>query len=483
MSAVVVRDEKIIESLAKSKEQGAAYLGMFMRTDTKEVPLIEVPELITNPSQLYKIGCFAQVHSMVKSDIGTQLLLLGHRRINIDEFINIGPPTNVKVTHWKRSQVNVISPAIKAYSNELVAAARELIKLNPLAQEHMQQWVSRIELSDPFKLADFAAAMTTADGHDLQKVLECADPEERLALALELINKEKEITKLQKEINKQVEDKMSKQQREFLLREQLKSIKQELGMERDDKDELLSKYQEKIKVFESKVDKEVLAVINDEMKKLSSLERNSPEFNVTRSYLDWLTCIPWGTTTEDRLHIKTARETLNQDHYGLDEVKKRILEFIAVGKVKGTVAGKIICLIGPPGVGKTSIAKSIASALNKAFYRFSVGGLTDIAEIKGHRRTYIGAMPGKPIRCLKTTQCINPLILIDEIDKLGRGYGGDPASALLELLDPNQNASFVDHYLDVNVDFSKVMFVCTANDEGSIPGNIHHNIYHISFNF
>ena len=470
MSAVVVRDDRITEALSKSKDQGAAYLGIFMRTDKKDGPFIEIPELITDPAQIYKVGCFAQVHSMVKSDVGTQLLLLGHRRINIDEFINIGPPTNVKVSHWKKSQMNVITPAIKAYSNELVAAARELIKLNPLAQEHMQQWVSRIELSDPFKLADFAAAMTTADGHDLQKVLECADPEERLGLALELINKEKEVTKLQKEISKQVEDKMTKQQREFLLREQLKSIKQELGMERDDKDELLSKYQEKIKNFEKNVDKEVLSVINEEMKKLSSLERNSPEFNVTRSYLDWLTCIPWGIMTEDRLHIKTARETLNQDHYGLDEVKRRILEFIAVGKVKGTVAGKIICLIGPPGVGKTSIAKSIASALNKSFYRFSVGGLTDIAEIKGHRRTYIGAMPGKPIRCLKTTQCINPLILIDEIDKLGRGYSGDPASALLELLDPNQNASFVDHYLDVNVDFSKVMFVCTANDEGSIPG-------------
>lgn len=200
------------------------------------------------------------------------------------------------------------------------------------------------------------------------------------------------------------------------------------------------------------------------------LERNSPEFNVTRSYLDWLTSIPWGKLNEDKLHLADAKEQLDKDHYGLDEIKKRILEFIAVGKLRGTVAGKIICLIGPPGVGKTSIAKSIAVALNKSFYRFSVGGLTDIAEIKGHRRTYIGAMPGKPILCLKATQCINPLILIDEIDKLGRGYSGDPASALLELLDPNQNSSFVDHYLDVPVDFSNVLFVCTANDESTIPG-------------
>eukprot|EP00604_Paraphysomonas_vestita_P002956 CAMPEP_0174820794 /NCGR_PEP_ID=MMETSP1107-20130205/4839_1 /TAXON_ID=36770 /ORGANISM="Paraphysomonas vestita, Strain GFlagA" /LENGTH=502 /DNA_ID=CAMNT_0016036799 /DNA_START=1081 /DNA_END=2586 /DNA_ORIENTATION=+ len=203
---------------------------------------------------------------------------------------------------------------------------------------------------------------------------------------------------------------------------------------------------------------------------MASLERNSPEFNVTRSYLDWLTQIPWGKYTEDELNIQNASQVLNNDHYGLDDVKSQILEFIAVGKLKGFVGGKILCLIGPPGVGKTSIAKSIASSLNRKFYRFSVGGLTDMAEIKGHRRTYIGAMPGKPVQCLKTLGYSNPLILIDEIDKLGKGYQGDPASALLELLDPNQNTSFVDHYLDVPVDFSHVLFVCTANDEGSIPG-------------
>jgi len=180
--------------------------------------------------------------------------------------------------------------------------------------------------------------------------------------------------------------------------------------------------------------------------------------------------MPWNVLTVDRLDLQKARATLDDDHYGLEDVKKRILEFIAVGKLRGTVSGQIICLIGPPGTGKTSVAKSIATALNKQFYRFSVGGLTDIAEIKGHRRTYIGAMPGKPVQSLKMTQCTNPLILIDEIDKLGRGYSGDPASALLELLDPGQNGTFVDHYLDIRCDFSNVLFVCTANDESAIPG-------------
>ncbi len=248
---------------------------------------------------------------------------------------------------------------------------------------------------------------------------------------------------------------------------------QELGMEKDDKEDMLNKYHEKLKEVElrkSFIKEDTLKLIKEEMHKLESLEKNSPEFNVTRSYLDWLFAVPWGKLSHDVLHIRKAKEVLDEDHYGLEEVKNRILEFIAVGKLRGTVSGKIICLIGPPGVGKTSIAASIARALNKNLYRFSVGGLTDTAEIKGHRRTYIGAMPGKPVQALKTSGCLNPLILIDEIDKLGRSHNGDPASALLELLDPSQNCSFTDHYIDTPIDFSNVLFVCTANDESTIPG-------------
>ena len=242
-------------------------------------------------------------------------------------------------------------------------------------------------------------------------------------------------------------------------------------MEKDDKEDVVGKFRTKWEEFvEKKVGEVTLKLIDDEIKKLESLEKNSSEFNVTRSYLEWLVAIPWGTFTEDVLNIPAAKAALDADHYGMEEIKTRILEFIAVGKLRGTVAGKIICLVGPPGVGKTSIAKSIAKALNKKFYRFSVGGLTDTAEIKGHRRTYVGAMPGKPLQSLKSVACLNPVILIDEIDKLGRSYNGDPASALLELLDPNQNSSFVDHYLDTPVDFSGVLFVCTANDESTIPG-------------
>jgi ATP-dependent Lon protease len=213
-------------------------------------------------------------------------------------------------------------------------------------------------------------------------------------------------------------------------------------------------------------------VFDEELEKLQVLERNSSEFNVTRSYLDWLTSIPWGKYSQDNFDLALARKTLDEDHYGMQDVKERILEFIAVGKLKGSVQGKIICMVGPPGVGKTSIGKSIARSLKREFYRFSVGGLSDVAEIKGHRRTYIGAMPGKLIQCMKSTGVSNPLVLIDEIDKIGvgRGHSGDPASALLEMLDPNQNGTFMDHYLDTPVDASKVLFICTANSLDTIPG-------------
>jgi len=229
------------------------------------------------------------------------------------------------------------------------------------------------------------------------------------------------------------------------------------------------RFRDKFSKFESKAPKEARVVIEEEIEKLNALEPASSEFNVTRNYLDWLTSIPWGTYSEEKLDVDHAKTILDEDHYGLKDVKDRILEFIAVGLLKGSTQGKILCLVGPPGVGKTSIGSSIARALNRSYFRFSVGGLSDVAEIKGHRRTYVGAMPGKMVQCLKSTSTSNPFVCIDEIDKLGRGYQGDPASALLELLDPEQNSKFLDHYLDVPVDLSKVLFMCTANVLDTIP--------------
>ena len=251
-------------------------------------------------------------------------------------------------------------------------------------------------------------------------------------LSLNLLKKEYELSKLQQKIGKEVEEKVKTTQRKYMLGEQLKVIKKELGMEKDDTETIIEKYMKRLE--ELTVPEAAKIVIDEEINKLRFLDAHSSEFSVTRNYLDWLTVIPWGVATEENLDLQKARTVLDDDHYGLDDVKKRILEFIAVSQLKGSVQGKIICLAGPPGVGKTSIAKSIANSLNRNFFRFSVGGLSDVAELKGHRRTYIGAMPGKAVQALKKTKSENPLILIDEIDKMGRGFQGDPSAALLEML-------------------------------------------------
>lgn len=359
---------------------------------------------------------------------------------------------------------------IPALVSEIVNTFKAVALLNPLFRDHISTFSVQTTMNvgeDPVKLADFAAAVAQADSHELQEALEELNVEQRLSKALIVLKKELMNAELQSKIVKDVENKITKKQREYWLMEQMKGIKRELGIESDGKDKLLEKFNDKASKLA--MPEAVKKVFDEEISKLGHLEPNASEFNVTRNYLDWLTQLPWGQRSAENFGIKHAREVLDEDHYGLKDVKDRILEFIAVGKLRGTVEGKILCLVGPPGVGKTSIGKSVARALNRQYYRFSVGGLSDVAEIKGHRRTYVGALPGRIIQALKKCQTENPLILIDEVDKIGRGHNGDPSSALLELLDPEQNNSFLDHYLDVPVDLSKVLFVCTANMLDTIP--------------
>lgn len=364
------------------------------------------------------------------------------------------------------------NPTVRAVTSEIVSVFKDIASLNPLFRDQiasfsMSQAAANV-FEEPGKLADFAAAVSAGEPEELQQVLETLSIEERLQKALLVLKKELMNAQLQNKISKEVESKIAKRQREYYLMEQMKGIKKELGIESDGKDKLVEGFKERAEKLA--MPDSVKKVFDEEINKLAHLETAASEFNVTRNYLDWLTQIPWGKRSRENYNIVHAKKVLDEDHYGLKDVKDRILEFIAVGKLRGTVEGKILCLAGPPGVGKTSIGKSIARALDREFYRFSVGGLTDVAEIKGHRRTYVGAMPGKVIQALKKVQTENPLILIDEIDKVGRGHQGDPSSALLELLDPEQNSSFLDHYMDVPVDLSKVLFVCTANVLDTIPG-------------
>ncbi|WFD04434.1 endopeptidase La [Malassezia obtusa] len=360
---------------------------------------------------------------------------------------------------------------IRAVMSELISVFKDIANLNPLFRDQIanfsiSQGAGNV-FEEPEKLADFAAAVSSSEVDELQGVLQSMNVEDRLQKALLVLKKELMNAQLQSKISKDVESKIQKRQREYYLMEQLKGIKKELGLESDGKDKMIEKFKEK--ASQLRMPESVRKVFDEELSKIQTLEPAASEFNVTRGYLEWLTNIPWGVHSPENYAIKHATNVLDEDHYGLNDVKDRILEFLAIGKLKGTVQGKIICLVGPPGVGKTSIGKSIARALDRQFFRFSVGGLSDVAEIKGHRRTYVGAMPGKAIQALKKVGTENPLVLIDEVDKVGRGYNGDPSSALLEMLDPEQNASFMDHYLDVPVDLSRVLFVCTANTLETIP--------------
>nr|CCA20675.1 unnamed protein product putative [Albugo laibachii Nc14] len=493
---MTISDPQLRKSLISLKKSGQHHVGVFLRKNASS-PSAEVDaskdlkdneaslqtgipassqhqddEVIHDLSEIHHVGSLARLDSLVPLDANNlQVLLVSQRRIVIESLLDSDVPLRVNIGRLEAQEYDAESKLVRAYSNEIVATLREIVKLNPLFKDHMQFFSRRIDIHNPFKLADFAASVTTADGEDLQLVMEEMNCELRLKKSLELITKELELSKVQQVIKEQVEAKISKNQRQYLLMEQLKVIKKELGMEKDDKEAMIQKFRERIDAFEPGwLPEAAQAAIDEEIQKLEMLEKNSSEFNVTRNYLEWLTLLPWGRATEENFDIQKAKKVLDNDHYGLSDIKERILEFIAVSKLKESVQGKIICFVGPPGVGKTSIGKSIAECLNREFYRFSVGGLSDVAEIKGHRRTYVGAMPGKVIQCLKTTQSSNPLILIDEIDKLGKGYQGDPASALLELLDPSQNQHFVDHFMDVPVDLSRILFICTANVTDTIPG-------------
>ncbi|KAL1302052.1 hypothetical protein AAFC00_002497 [Neodothiora populina] len=387
------------------------------------------------------------------------------------DFLKTWNVSLVKVDNLVDEPFDKKTPTIRALVSEIVNTCKEIGQVNQLFRDHVSAFAmsqSAANIADePAKLADFAAAVSGGEMEEAQEVLASLNVEQRLSKALEVIKKEYMNAQLSSKISKDVESKIQKRQREYWLMEQMKGIRRELGLETDGKDKLVEGFKEKANKLA--MPDPVKKVFDEEVNKLAHLEPAASEFNVTRNYLDWLTQIPWGKRSAETFGIKNAMKVLDEDHYGLKDVKDRILEFIAVGKLRGTVEGKILCMVGPPGVGKTSIGKSIARALNRQYYRFSVGGLTDVAEIKGHRRTYVGALPGRIIQALKKCQTENPLVLIDEVDKIGRGHQGDPSSALLELLDPEQNSSFLDHYMDVPVDLSKVLFVCTANMTDTIP--------------
>jgi ATP-dependent Lon protease len=411
-------------------------------------------------------GCLVRVHNVNYESGTVQLVAQGVARFRITGWLNRKPPFLAEVEYPEVPEED--EDSIRAYAMAIINTIKELLPLNPLYNEGLKNYLQNFSPREPSPLTDFAAALTTASGNELQEVLETVPLLKRMEKVLLLVRKELEVARLQSQISEEVNEKISTQQRKFFLREQLKVIQRELGIAKDDRTADVDEFRDRIRDLE--LPEAVENRIEEELKKLSVLETGSPEYGVTRNYLDWVTALPWSRLTDDNLDLDHARTVLEEQHAGLEDVKKRILEFLAVGAMRGEMKGSILLLVGPPGVGKTSIGHSIADALGRKFYRLSLGGMRDEAEIKGHRRTYIGAMPGKLAQALKDAGSANPVIMLDEIDKLGASFQGDPASALLEVLDPEQNEQFLDHYLDLRLDLSHVLFVCTANTLDSIPG-------------
>jgi ATP-dependent Lon protease len=451
---------EILKSASRSKHK---LLGLIL-TRSEDVDIYKV-----KIKDLHEVGVAARILRIIPMESGgAQVVLNMERRIKIKQEVPAKKALSALVEYHSDPIIDKHSKMLKAYSISIVTTIKELLKLNPLFKEELQIFLGHSDFTEPGKLADFAVALTTATREELQDVLETFDIPDRIDKALAILKKELDLSKLQSSINQKIEATISKTQREFFLREQLKTIKKELGLEKDDKTCDIEKFEQRLEGHT--VPSEVMEVIQDEVDKLSVLDVQSAEYAVCRNYIDWLTIVPWGVKSVETHDLKKAKKVLETDHYGLKDLKERILEFISVGQLCGGVKGSIICFVGPPGVGKTSIGKSIANALGRKFYRFSVGGMRDEAEIKGHRRTYVGAMPGKIIQALKACGTMNPVIMLDEVDKLGSSYQGDPASALLEVLDPEQNKDFLDHFLDVRCDLSDVLFIVTANVLDTIPG-------------
>lgn len=411
------------------------------------------------------IGCAARIHKAEKQNDKLTFLAQGVKRFEVVEWLSDSAPYLARVRYINDAKAS--DDEAKAYSIAILDAIKELIRLNPLFSEDLRQYLGRFSFNESGLLADFAASITSAEPEELYDVLATIPVQARMHLSLTLLRKELEIARLQNEISAEVNDKIGKHQRDFFLREQLKVIQKELGISKDDRTSDIETFEERLQG--KTLTRSVADKIQEELHKLSILETGSPEYGVTRNYLDWATSLPWGVHSDDNLDIKSARKVLESHHAGLSDIKDRIVEFLALGAHRGEMGGSILLLVGPPGVGKTSIGKSIAESLNRKFYRFSLGGMRDEAEIKGHRRTYIGALPGKFVQALKDVQVENPVIMLDEIDKIGSSFQGDPASSLLEALDPEQNSEFLDHYLDMRVDLSKALFICTANQLDTIP--------------
>jgi ATP-dependent Lon protease len=412
---------------------------------------------------LYPVGCAARVLKALKHSSGNySLILQGLTRIRLESMTQTAPYLRAKISRLE-SEANEDVEA-EALAMSLRDVAKQVIQLMPELPREAGALIDSIQA--PGALADLVAANLDAPVDEKAQLIETVDAKERIRRVLRLLTRQLEILKMRERINSQIKEEMGKNQREYVLRQQLKAIKEELGEDEGDQGDLDGLEE---RISRANLPTEADNVARKQLKRLRTMQVGSAEYTVVRTYLDWILDIPWSQSTEDNLDIIEVRKVLDEDHYGLDKVKKRIVEYLAVRKLKKDKKGPILCLLGPPGVGKTSLGRSIARALGRKFVRISLGGVHDEAAIRGHRRTYVGALPGQIIQGMKKASMVNPVFMMDEVDKIGHDFRGDPSSALLEVLDPEQNNTFADHYLEIPYDLSNVMFVATANVADPIP--------------
>ncbi len=442
-------------NLLKYLDEETKVIGLVSQMDGN----LEEPK----PKDLYEWGTAAMILKKFKMPDGSeQLIVQGIYRFKVLEYKQFEP--HIEATVLPAQEYIKQTVKVEALVNNLKMLFQKIVDLSPyLTGEHR---VMVLNTEDPGKLTDIIASQVNFPVSEKQQILEITDVKERLEKVHYLLNKELQVLELGSKIQSEVQGELNKTQRQYYLREQMKAIKKELGEYEDESTEMEDLRE---KLAEIKMPKDVHKVAEKELNRLARMSPMASEYTVSRTYIDWLLEMPWSKKTRDRLDVKKAEEILDEDHYGLEKVKKRILEYLAIRQLKSDMKGPILCFVGPPGVGKTSLGRSIARALGRKFSRMSLGGVRDEAEIRGHRRTYVGALPGRIIQEIKKLNSNNPLIMLDEIDKLGMDFRGDPSSALLEVLDPEQNFSFTDHYLEVPFDLSKVMFIATANIPDPIP--------------
>jgi ATP-dependent Lon protease len=422
---------------------------------------VEAPEW----DDIYDVGTVALIHKMIKVPDGTlRILVQGIERVKLENRLDSEP--YLLGEFGALPDVLEETPEVEALTRNVQGLFARIIGLAPYLPEELQLAAANVD--DPSALCHLVAStLRTIKTEERQEILEEVNVERRLRLVSQILNRELEVFELGSKIQSQVQSEMEKGQREYFLRQQLKAIQQELG-EGDPEQAEVNELHEQLDALD--LPEDVRKAAERELGRLEKLPPAAAEYGVIRTYLEWILTVPWRSYTEDNLDLDHAREVLDSDHFDLEKVKERIIEYLAVAKLRNEISGQILCFVGPPGVGKTSLGHSIANALGRKFVRLSVGGVRDESEIRGHRRTYIGSMPGSIIRSLRDAESANPLVLIDEIDKMGADWRGDPASAMLEVLDPEQNVAFRDHYLDLPFDLSKVLFICTANTIDTVPG-------------